>query len=382
MVLTADSIFNLDLIHTETMTAETLLSPVKLGRYELPNRLVMAPLTRNRAGAGNVPHELNATYYAQRATAGLIVTEATQISPQGVGYPATPGIHSPEQVEGWKLVTQAVHDRNGRIFLQLWHVGRISHPSLQPDGALPVAPSAIAPEGMAATYEGEQPFVTPRALETAEIAGIVADYRQAAENALAAGFDGVEIHGANGYLIDQFLRDGSNQRSDQYGGSIENRSRFLLEVVEAVTSVWGGDRVGIRLSPSGTFNSMSDSDPQALFSYVVRQLDRYNLAYIHIVEPRIDNGAPDGQNLTAGFFRSIYSGTIIAAGGHDKETGEATLANNEADLIAYGRWYISNPDLPERFAANAELNPYDRSTFYGGDEKGYIDYPTLELQTA
>jgi N-ethylmaleimide reductase len=358
-------------------TATTLLSPVKLGRYELPNRLVMAPLTRNRAGAGNVPHQLNATYYAQRASAGLIVTEATQISPQGVGYPATPGIHSPEQVEGWKLVTKAVHDRGGCIFLQLWHVGRISHPSLQPNGELPVAPSAIAPEGTASTYEGEKPFVTPRALETEEIPGIVEDYRQAAKNALEAGFDGVEIHGANGYLIDQFLRDGSNQRTDRYGGSIENRARFLFEIVEAVTGVWGGDRVGIRLSPSGTFNSMSDSDPQALFSYVVSQLDRYNLAYIHIVEPRIDNGAPEGQNLTTGFFRSVYNGTLISAGGHDQESGEAAIANGEADLIAYGRWYISNPDLPERFAANAELNPYDRSTFYGGDEKGYTDYPMM-----
>lgn len=363
-------------------TNSVLLSPIKLGAYELPNRLVMAPLTRNRAGAGNVPHELNAVYYAQRSSAGLIISEATQISPQGVGYPATPGIHSPEQIEGWKLITKAVHDRGGRIFLQLWHVGRISHPSLQPNGELPVAPSAIAPEGMAATYEGEKPFVTPRALATEEIAGIVEDYRQAAQNALEAGFDGVEIHGANGYLIDQFLRNGSNQRTDQYGGSIENRARFALEVVEAVTSVWGADRVGIRLSPSGTFNSMSDSDPQALFSYVVSRLDRYNLAYIHIVEPRIDNGAPEGQNLTAGFFRSVYKGTIIAAGGHDQESGEALVANGEADLIAYGRWYISNPDLVERFAANAELNPYDRSTFYGGTEKGYTDYPTLQLQTA
>lgn len=363
-------------------THSVLLTPVKLGAYELPNRLVMAPLTRNRAGAGNVPHELNALYYAQRASAGLIVSEATQISPQGVGYPGTPGIHSAEQVEGWKLVTKAVHDRGGRIFLQLWHVGRISHPSLQPNGALPVAPSAIAPEGTASTYEGEKPFVTPRALETEEIAGIVEDYRQAAQNALDAGFDGVEIHGANGYLIDQFLRDGSNQRSDQYGGSIENRTRFALQVVEAVTNVWGADRVGIRLSPSGTFNSMSDSDPQALFSYLAQQLDRYNLAYIHIVEPRIDNGAPAGQNLTAGFFRSVYSGTIIAAGGHDKASGEATVANGEADLIAYGRWYISNPDLAERFAADVDLNPYDRSTFYGGSEKGYTDYPTAQLQTA
>ncbi|NJO41657.1 MAG: alkene reductase [Cyanobacteria bacterium CRU_2_1] len=365
------------------MTSQkTLLSPVQVGRYELPNRLMMAPLTRNRAGEENVPRVMNAEYYAQRASAGLIVSEATQVSPQGVGYPSTPGIHSPEQVEGWKLVTKAVHDRGGRIFLQLWHVGRISHPSLQPNGELPVAPSAIAPQGEASTYQGQKPFVTPRALETNEIPGIVEQFRKGAENALAAGFDGVEIHSANGYLLDQFLRDGSNQRPDQYGGSIENRARLVLEVVEAVAGVWGADRVGIRFSPSGTFNSMFDSNPEALFTYVVKALDRFNLAYIHIVEPRIDNGAPAGQNLTAGFFRSVYNGTIVAAGGHDRETGNAVIANGEADLVAYGRLFISNPDLVERFAQNAELNPYDRSTFYGGDERGYIDYPTLQLQTA
>lgn len=364
------------------MNTHTLLSPVTLGRYELANRIVMAPLTRNRAGDGNTPRSLNALYYAQRASAGLIISEATQISPQGVGYPSTPGIHTEDQIAGWKLVTQAVHEQGGRIFLQLWHVGRISHPSLQPNGELPVAPSAIAPEGEASTYEGTQPFVTPRALDTDEIPEIVEQYRQAAKNALEAGFDGVEVHSANGYLLDQFLRDGSNQRTDAYGGSIENRARFLLEVMDAVTEVWGGDRVGIRLSPSGTFNDMYDSDPQALFTYVVSQLDRYNLAYIHIIEPREDNGAPAGQNLTAGFFRSIYHGTIISAGGYDRDLAEETVANGDADLIAFGRWYISNPDLVERFAAEADLNPYDRSTFYGGGEEGYTDYPTLELQTA
>ena len=363
-------------------THNPLLSPVQVGRYELPNRIVMAPLTRNRAGKGNVPHELNATYYAQRASAGLIISEASQISPQGMGYPGTPGIHSVEQVEGWKLVTRAVHDRGGRIFLQLWHVGRISHPSLQPDGALPVAPSAIAPAGTASTYEGPQPFVMPRALETDEIPGIVEDYRRAAQNALEAGFDGIEIHSANGYLLDQFLRDGSNKRTDQYGGSIENRARFLLEVMEAVTDVWGGDRVGVRLSPSGTFNDMSDSNPEALFSYVVRQLERYQLAYLHLVEPREDNGAPDGQDLSSRFFRSIYNGTIIAAGGYNRELAKETIAKGEADLIAFGRFYISNPDLVERIAVNAPFNEYDRSTFYGGDERGYIDYPSLDLQIA
>jgi len=362
-----------------------LLSPVKLGPYELPNRIVMAPLTRNRAGEGNVPQPLNATYYAQRASAGLIISEATQVSPQGQGYPLTPGIHSQEQVEGWKLVTQAVHEQGGRIFLQLWHVGRISHPDLQPDGALPVAPSAIAPAGMASTFEGEKPFVTPRALETEEIPGIVEQFRQGAKNALAAGFDGVEIHSANGYLLDQFLQDGSNHRTDQYGGSIENRARLLMEITETVTQVWGADRVGVRISPSGTFNDMHDSNPEALFSYVADALNRFGLAYLHVVEPRVDGNETleeKSTHLTSGYFRRIFHGTLLSAGGHDRDSGEATLAAGDADLIVYGRLFISNPDLPRRFALNAELNPWDRSTFYGGGEKGYTDYPGLELQTA
>jgi len=362
-----------------------LLSPVQLGPYKLPNRLVMAPLTRNRAGAGNVPIPMNVTYYAQRASAGLIITEASQVSPQGIGYPFTPGIHSPEQVAGWRLVTDAVHQRGGRIFLQLWHVGRISHPSLQPDGALPVAPSAIAPEGTASTYEGEKPFVTPRALETEEIPGIVEQYRRGAENALAAGFDGVEIHSANGYLLDQFLHDGSNQRTDQYGGSIENRTRLLLEVTAAVVGVWGADRVGVRLSPGGTFNSMYDSNPVALFSYVVSALNRFGLAYLHLVEPRLSGNATLDEvipELSVNHFRPIFQGTLITAGGYDREQGNAVLASGDADLVAFGRLFISNPDLPLRFALNAPLNQYDRSTFYGGDERGYIDYPALELQTA
>lgn len=363
-----------------------LLSPVKLGRYELPNRLVMAPLTRNRAGEGYVPGDLNVTYYVQRASAGLIITEASQISPQGMGYPATPGIYSPEQVEGWQKITEAVHAKGGRIFLQLWHVGRISHPSLQPEGALPVAPSAIAPAGMASTYTGEQPFVTPRALETDEIPGIVEDYRRAAANALEAGFDGVEIHAANGYLLDQFLQDNTNHRTDQYGGAIENRTRFLLEVVTAVTDVWGSDRVGVRLAPSGTFNDMGDSNRKALFTYVVQQLERFNLAYLHFVEPRADaiasSQADHPDALTCKYFRSVYNGTIISAGGYDRELANATIAAGDADLIAFGRLYIANPDLVERFALDAPLNPYDRSTFYGGTEKGYTDYPTLERQPA
>lgn len=361
-----------------------LFSPVKLGRYELPNRIVMAPLTRNRAGAGNVPTPVNAKYYAQRASAGLIITEASQVSPQGMGNPQTPGIYSKEQVEGWRLVTDAVHERGGRIFLQLWHVGRISHPSLQPDGVLPVAPSAITPEGNAATYEGEQPFVTPRALETEEIPGIIEQYRQGAQNALAAGFDGVEIHSANGYLLDQFLQDGSNQRTDQYGGSIENRARLLMEVTEAVTRVWGADRVGVRLSPSSTFNSMYDSNPEALFSYLANALNRFGLAYLHIVEPRVDGNVTLGRALgfPASYFRPIFHGTIITAGGYDRDSGNAVLAAGDADLVAYGRLFIANPDLPKRFALNAPLNTPDRSTFYGGNERGYTDYPALELQTA
>lgn len=362
-----------------------LLTPFKLGRYELPNRIVMAPLTRMRAGKGNAPTALNVTYYTQRSTAGLIIAEATQVSPQGAGYPNTPGIYSPEQVEGWRLVTDAVHANGGRIFLQLWHVGRISHPSLQPGGELPVAPSAIAPEGDAITLEGPKPFVTPRALETEEIPGIVEQYRQGAKNALDAGFDGVEIHSANGYLLDQFLQDGTNKRTDKYGGSIENRARLLLEVTEAVVNVWGSDRVGVRLSPTGTFNSMYDSNPEALFDYVASALNDFKLGYLHIVEPRIDGNTTTEQkdlNLGVRYFRPLFQGTLITAGGYDKEEGNAVLAAGDADLVAYGRLFIANPDLPERFAINAQLNKPDRSSFYGGDAAGYIDYPSLEQKTA
>jgi N-ethylmaleimide reductase len=357
-----------------------LLEPTQLGKYPLKNRLVMAPLTRNRAKEGNVPQSMNAQYYSQRASAGLIISEATQISPQGQCYPFTPGIHTAEQVAGWQQVTKAVQDRDGRIFLQLWHVGRVSHPCFQPNGGLPVAPSAIAPEGEASTFTGSQPYVIPRALETSEIPGIISDYRRAAENALAAGFDGVEVHGANGYLLDQFLHDGSNHRTDEYGGSIANRARLLLEVITAVVDVWGSDRVGVRLSPSGDFGSMSDTDLPALFTYVVQQIDPLNLAYLHIVEPRVQGNEtvenPD-MSLSSRYFRTIYHGTIISAGGHDRDTGEATLQDGDADLIAYGRLFISNPDLPQRFALSVPLNPYDRATFYGGGEPGYTDYPVL-----
>ncbi|HEY9621743.1 MAG TPA: alkene reductase [Crinalium sp.] len=360
------------------MTSDiNLFSPYQLGPMKLPNRLVMAPLTRNRAGAGNVPGPLNATYYEQRASAGLLITEATQVSPQGVGYPATPGIHSQEQIEGWKLVTDAVHQVDGRIFLQLWHVGRISHPDLQPDGALPVAPSAIAPAGEASTYTGQKPFVTPRALDLEEIPGIIDQFRHGAKNALEAGFDGVEIHAANGYLIDQFLRDGTNQRTDEYGGPVENRARLLLEITKAVLGVWGSGRVGVRLSPSGTFNDMRDSNPEATFGYAVEALNHFDLAYLHLVEANEADLRHGGREVPTAYLRDRYQGTLIVCGDYNFERGNAALADGKADLIAYGRPFIANPDLPERFAKGAPLNEPDVATFYGGTEKGYTDYPFL-----
>jgi len=317
----------------------------------------------------------------ERATAGLLITEASQVSPQGMGYPATPGIHSPEQIEGWRLVTNAVHARGGRIFLQLWHVGRISHPSLQPEGALPVAPSVIAATGEAQTYEEPKPFVTPRALETAEIPEIIEQFRQGAENALSAGFDGVEIHGANGYLLDQFLQDGTNQRTDNYGGSIENRARLHLEVTEAVVSVWGADRVGIRLSPSSTFNSMHDSNPKATFGYLVEALNRFGLAYLHLLESGEADIRHSGTPIPTSYFRPLFKGDLMTNRGYDREKGDAIIASGNADLVSFGTLFLANPDLPERFKLNAPLNQPDVTTFYGGGEKGYIDYPTLkELQ--
>jgi len=354
-----------------------LLTPVQIGPYSLANRMVMAPLTRNRAGPGGVPQALNAAYYAQRATAGLIVTEASQISPQGLGYPNTPGIHEPEQVAGWRPVTEAVHARDGRIFLQLWHVGRISHPTLQPDGALPVAPSAIRPDGQAVTYEGMRDFVTPRALTLAEIPDIIDQYRTAARNALSAGFDGVEVHAANGYLLDQFLRDGSNRRDDAYGGPIANRARLLLEVTEAVAKVWGANRVGIRISPVNSFNSMADSDPDAIFGHVARALNRFGLAYLHVVERDIsDQESEPGYDRRR--LRTAFDGPYVANGGYDRLRGDWALASGAADLVAFGKAFLANPDLPERFRGNAPLNQPDPATFYGGDGRGYTDYPALD----
>ncbi len=363
-------------------TTSILFSPITLGALQLPHRIVMAPLTRSRAGAGLAPAEMNATYYAQRASAALIITEATHFSAQGIGYPFTPGIETPEQIAGWRRVTDEVHAREGRIFLQLWHVGRISHPSMQPNGELPVAPSAVAAEGELFTYTGMQKFVTPRALETNEIPGIVAGFRQGAINAQTAGFDGVEIHSANGYLLDQFLEDTTNRRTDAYGGEIENRARLLLEVMEAATGVWGGDRVGVRLSPGGTFNTMGDSDPAQTFGYVARELNRFKLAYLHVVEP--EGGIPvNGARVSAvKHLRSIFEGRIIAASGFDKQKAESVLAAGDADAIAFGKLFIANPDLPERFRTGAPLNPPDTASFYGGDARGYIDYPALETRAA
>ncbi len=359
------------------MSGTDILSPFALGPLTLPNRVVMAPMTRNRAGPGNVPTAMNATYYAQRAGAGLIVSEATQVSPQGLGYPGTPGIHSAEQVEGWKLVTEAVHRAGGRMFLQLWHVGRISHPVLQPGGALPVAPSAIAPKGQAWTLEGMKDYVTPRALEAAEIASVVEDYRRGAHHARAAGFDGVEVHGANGYLIDQFLRDGSNKRTDRYGGSPLNRARFLFEVMEAVVAEWGAARVGVRLSPTNPFNDMRDSNPAATFATAVNELNRLELAYLHIVEPAPGDPVPAGEVPDIRFFRKIWGGALIANKGYDLARANAVIREGAADLVSFAALFLANPDLPERFRRGGPFNVPDRKTFYGGGAAGYTDYPAL-----
>jgi N-ethylmaleimide reductase len=355
----------------------TLLSPLALGPLTLPNRVVMAPMTRNRAGPANVPVALNATYYAQRASAGLIVSEATQVSPQGQGYPGTPGIHSADQVAGWQLVTDAVHRAGGRIFMQLWHVGRISHPALQPGGALPVAPSAIAPAGQAWTLDGMMPYVTPHALETEEIAGIVEDFRRGARNARQAGFDGVELHGANGYLIDQFLRDGTNRRSDGYGGSAQNRTRFLTEVTEAIVGEWGGDRVGVRLSPTNPYNDIADSNPAATFAAAVGALARFSLAYLHIVEPGASDPVAAGEMTDLKFFRKIWRGVLIGNKGYDLARADAAIRDGTADLVAFATLFLANPDLPERFRRGGTFNAPDRKTFYGGSTAGYTDYPAL-----
>lgn len=348
----------------------TLLDPITVGDLHLPNRVFMAPLTRSRAVDNRVPNTLMHEYYTQRASAGLILSEATSITPMGVGYANTPGIWSPEQVAGWKDITRAVRARDGHIFLQLWHVGRVSDPFFL-DGQLPVAPSALAPEGHVSLIRPEKRFVTPRALEPDEIPGVVEAYRQGAENAQAAGFDGVEIHGANGYLLDQFLQTNSNHRTDEYGGSLENRARLMLEVTDACLAVWGKDRVGMHLAPRGDAHSVGDTDPLTTFSYVARELGKRRIAFIcareHTGEGRI------GPEL-----KKAFGGVYVANEKFTQETGEAVVEAGEADAVAYGVPFIANPDLPWRFASHGPLNEPDPSTFYSSGAKGYIDYPALE----
>ena len=364
----------------QAIATSDLFQPIQFGPLHLRNRIVMAPLTRSRAAKGDIPGALNAQYYAQRATAGLIISEATQISPQGKGYAFTPGIYSPEQVEGWKLVTAAVHANNGYIFAQLWHVGRISHPDLQEKGALPVAPSAIKPKGQAFTETGFKDHVTPRALETSELPGIVEQYVHAAKCAKEAGFDGIEIHAANGYLLDQFLRDSTNQRTDSYGGSIENRARLALEVVAAVTKVWSSDRVGIRLAPTSHANDISDSNPMKLFSYVVEQLNQYKLAYIHVIEGETIGPRDIPADFSFPTLRKLFHGLYIANNGYGIDLALKAREENLADLICFGRAYLGNPDLVERLRTGAPLNDAPKETWYGGGAHGYTDYPTLQQE--
>ena len=364
-----------------------LFSPLQIGDLTLAHRIVMAPLTRLRSSQpGDVPNALNAEYYGQRATkGGLIVSEATNISLEGKGLPGAPGIYSPEQVAGWKLVTEAVHAKGGVIFLQLWHTGRASHSSLHPEAGLPVSASALAINdgSQAMNAAGERvPYETPRALETAELPRIVAEYRRAAENAKEAGFDGVEVHSANGYLLNQFLEDSTNRRTDAYGGSVENRAQLLMEVVEAVSEVWGKERVGVRLSPYVIYSDMGDSNTVGLYTYVLGQLAKHGIAYAHVVEPRVgrasqnpalDNSLP----RTATLFRKAFDGVFLTAGGYSAQAAEDVIASGDADAVAFGRPFIANPDLVERFREDAGLNPPEKTTFYGGRERKYTDYPSL-----
>ncbi|PWB78976.1 MAG: alkene reductase [Methylocystaceae bacterium] len=360
-----------------TASSSPLFEPFRLGDLSLPNRIVMAPLTRRRSTPGsNAANELIAEHYRQRATAGLIISEASQISQQGQGYALTPGIYSEQQVEGWRKVTDAVHDAGGRIFIQLWHVGRVSHVDLQPGGGAPVAPSAIAAKTKTVTEKGYVDVSPPRALATEEIASVVADYAKAARNAKEAGFDGVEIHGANGYLIDQFLRDGANKRTDAYGGPVENRARFALEVAEAILREWDASRVGVRLSPVSPSNDISDSDPATIFFYLVDKLAALKLAFIHVVE-----GATGGPRDIAPFdylaLRNSFPGAYIANNAYTRELAEEAIAEGRADLVAFGRPFIANPDLVERLRRAAPLNEVDSDTIYSSGAKGYTDYPAL-----
>ena len=360
-----------------------LFQPFTLGEQLLPNRILMSPLTRARSTQpGDIPNDMNARYYAQRASVGLIISEASQVSPQGKGYAFTPGIHSREQVEGWRKVTSAVHDAGGRIHLQLWHVGRISHPALQPDGGQPVAPSAIRAEG-AQTYISEDfgrvDVGEPRALETHEVAGVVEQFRSGAENALHAGFDGVEIHGANSYLIEQFLRSGTNRRTDEYGGSLENRLRFPMMVVDAVVGVWGRERVGIRVSPNSNDNPMHDDDPVETYGALAAQLETRGIAYVEVVEDAFNpTKAEVRPERIIDSIRTQFSGPYIANGNYSAEEARQRIEAGRCDLVSFGRLMISNPDLPARFEQGAPLNEWDDSTFYGNGERGYTDYPSLQ----
>ena len=363
------------------MSASKLFDPYKLGAVTLTNRAVMAPLTRNRALAGFVPNPLVIEYYGQRASAGLLVTEASQVSQQGQGYQDTPGIYSKEQVAGWRKVTDRVHERGGHIYIQLWHVGRISHTTLQENGGAPVGPSAVRANGKTFVGGTFAAVSEPRALELSEIPGIIDSFKRASANALAAGFEGVEIHGANGYLLDQFAKDGANKHTDAYGGSIENRARLMLEVSKAVAAEAGAERTGIRISPVTTANDISDSNPQPLFDHIVDQLNALKLIYIHVIE-----GATGGPRDIAPFdydsLRKRFNGAYIANNGYDFKLATEVLDRNKADLIAFGKPFISNPDLVERLKLGAPLNDFDKATFYGGGAKGYTDYPALGRQAA
>ncbi len=358
---------------------QKLFEPITLGDISLKNRMVMAPLTRGRAGESRIPNDLMAEYYSQRASAGLIITEATAVSKQGYGWYGAPGAYTDEQFEGWRKTTNAVHEQNGKIVMQLWHMGRVSHPDFQ-DGELPVGPSAVAAEGDAHTPNGKQPYVVPRALETAEIKSLTPDYVTAARRAIDAGFDGVEIHAANGYLLDQFIRDGSNKRDDEYGGSIENRIRLPLEITKAVAKEIGAGLVGIRISPTNPFNTMDDSDPVATFTTLAKKLNALDLAYLHVMEPISDEARFYNENApyVTPHIRELYNGNLMVNGSYDKEKGIAAIEQNNADAIAYGVPFLANPDLVERYKKNAPLNEPNQDTFYQGKADGYTDYPTLK----
>lgn len=373
---------------TDHVVSADLFSPISLAGRTLHHRIAMAPLTRSRAGQpGNVPTAMNVEYYRQRSTAALIVTEASQISQQGQGYAWTPGIYTPEQIEGWRAVSDAVHQNNGVIFLQLWHVGRVSHPSLQPNGQLPVAPTAMPVPGKTFIVDEKGDGVwadipEPQALTQDGIDAIIRDYVVAARNAIEAGMDGVEIHAGNGYLLDQFINSNSNHRTDAYGGSSENRARLLLEVTDAVTAEIGASLVGVRLTPMGRFMGMGDDNPEATLGYIAQQLDSRGLAYLHLVEPEIVGTVVDEHydprwNDIMGLLRKRFTGTIILAGGYDYAKAQSAIAEDRGDIVAFGRLFIANPDLPHRFQIGAALNEPDSSTFFGGDERGYTDYSVL-----